>query len=159
MLFMIGAYLIAGMIDYPFILGVFNKFIQTLVGLLPILIFVFGIIFVVDLFLSPEKIKKHLGHDSGWKGWLYAVLGSVFIVSPPYVIFPLLGEFKDRGMKYSLMAVFLGNRNVQPAFLPVMVYYFGLTFTVVISIYILAFSILTGVIMGKVMKEGDLIQL
>lgn len=156
MLGMIAVYLIASFVDKSFVLSSFNKFIQTLVELLPILVLVFGVIFIVNIFLNPEKIKKHLGHDSGLKGWLYASLGSVLIVSPPYVIFPLLGQLKKHGMKYSLMAVFLGNRNVQPAFLPVMAYYFGLYFAVVISVYILAFSILNGIIMGKVMNESEL---
>lgn len=153
---MVGIYLIASITNAPFIESSFLRFLQTFVQLLPVLLLVFGVIFLVNLFLNPEKIKKHLGYDSGLKGWFYAVLASVFIASPPYVIFPLLGQLKKHGMKYSLMAVFLGNRNVQIAFLPVMVYYFGLPFTVVISVYILTFSILNGIVMGKVMKEVEL---
>lgn len=146
-------YLIAIVFSASFAWNSFVNFVQNFIALLPIFLFVFVVIFIVNLFLKPEKIKKHLGHDSGIRGWLYAALASVFIASPPYVIFPLLGQLKKHGMKYSLMAVFLGNRNVQPAFLPVMVYYFGLTFTMIISVYILAFSILNGIIIGKVMKE------
>lgn len=155
MLVMIAIYLIAGIIDASFVAIAFRGFLDGLIKLLPIMIFVYVIIFIVNLFLRPEKIKHHLGHDSGIKGWFYAVLGSIFIISPPYVMFPLLGQLKEHGMKYSLMAVFLGNRNVQPAFLPVMAYYFGLSFTVVISIYILIFSILSGIVIGKVMKENE----
>lgn len=153
MLGMLAVYLLASLVDKAFVLSALNQSIQTFIQLLPILAVVFAIIFIVNLFLKPETIKKHLGQDSGLKGWLYASLGSVLIVSPPYVIFPLLGQLKQHGMKYSLMAVFLGNRNVQPAFLPVMVYYFGLPFTVIISSYILIFSILSGILVGKVMKE------
>ncbi|HBO16422.1 MAG: hypothetical protein UR69_C0003G0033 [Candidatus Moranbacteria bacterium GW2011_GWE2_35_2-] len=159
MLSMAVVYLIAIFVDKSFVLSSFNKFVQTLIELLPILVLVFGVIFIVNIFLNPETIKKHLGHDSGLKGWFYASLGSVLIVSPPYVIFPLLGQLKKHGMKYSLMAVFLGNRNVQPAFLPVMVYYFGLPFTVVISVYILIFSVLSGIVMGRVMEENDLVKM
>ena len=156
MLGMVAVYLIASFIDKPFVLSSFDKFLKTITELVPILVLVFGVIFIVNIFLNPEIIKKHLGHDSGLKGWFYASLGSVLIISPPYVVFPLLGQLRKHGMKYSLMAVFLGNRNVQPAFLLVMVYYFGLPFTVVISVYILIFSILSGVIIGRVMKEADL---
>jgi len=153
MLFMIVVYLIAGVVDFSFAASAFHGFLANLSKLLPIMVFVYVIIFIVNLFLHPEKIKHHLGHDSGLKGWAYASLGSVLIITPPYVMFPLLGQLKEHGMKYSLMAVFLGNRNVQPAFLPVMVYYFGLSFTIVVSCYILAFSILSGIIMSRIMRE------
>jgi len=152
---MVAIYFVASIFNASLVLNSLEKAFQTFVKLLPVLVLVFGVIFVVNLLLNPEKIKRHLGHDSGIKGWFFASAASVLIVSPPYVVFPLLGQLKEHGMRYSLMAVFLGNRNVQPAFLPVMAFYFGLPFTVVISVYILIFSVLSGIIMGKVMKESE----
>jgi uncharacterized membrane protein YraQ (UPF0718 family) len=153
MLGMIAIYLIAGIANPSLVMGALNKSFQTFVGLLPILALVFGIIFIINLFLDPEKIKKHLGHESGMKGWLYAILASILITAPPYVMLPLLGQLKKHGMKYSLLAVFLENKNVQLVFLPVMAYYFGVSFTVVISVYIMIFSILSGIFIGKIMQE------
>ena len=151
MFFMVGVYLLLAIFDLPQTLANLQNFWRTLISLVPILLLVFSVIFLVNLFLKPEVIKRHLGHDSGLKGWFYASIASIFIVSPPYVIFPLLGELKAHGMKYSLIAVFLSNRNVSPAFLPVTAYYFGLPFTVIISCYILLFSVFAGLVMGQVM--------
>ncbi|MCD4693857.1 hypothetical protein K8R62_00675, partial [bacterium] len=65
----------------------------------------------------------------------------VLISGPPYVLFPLLGDLKKKGMSNSLIAVLLYNRNVKITFIPVMIYYFGLEFTVIISILIILFSV------------------
>ena len=47
-------------------------------------------------------------------------------------------------MRNSLLAVLLYNRNVKIPFIPAMIYYFGLKFTVFISLYIIIFSVLNG---------------
>lgn len=146
-------YLLLGLNNYPFALDTFKNFFQAFVKIFPFLLFVFFIIFIINLFLKPEAIKRHLGHNAGIKGWLYVSLGSIFITSPPYVTFPLLGELKKHGMRYTFIAVFLNSRNVQLAFLPIMAHYFGLLFTVVISIYVILYSILSGIILEKLMKQ------
>ncbi len=131
----------------------FLNFLESLAKVLPILGLVFFIMFLGYVYLKPQLIKKHLGSDSGLKGWAFALLGSVIFSGPQYVIFPLLKELKEHGMKNSLIAVFLNNRNVQPAFLPVMAYYFGLPFTVVFSILVLLYALLSGVLIGYFVKE------
>jgi len=136
-----------------FAAGAFAKFLDAFWKVLPILFFVFFVMFLVNYFLKPEVVKRHLGHDSGLKGWLYATFGSIAISGPPYVLFPLLGELKKHGMKYSLITVFVNNRNVQPAFIPVIAYYFGWKFAIVFGVYVLLFSIVSGLIMGRLMKE------
>ena len=150
---MIAIYAVLFLANPSFTSNSFSVFIKEFIGLIPMLVFFFFVIFIINYFLNPEIIKRHLGSDSGLKGWLYALLGSILISSPPYVVFPMLKELKKHGMKYSLIALFMNNRNVQPAFLPVMVFYFGLSFTVVISIYILIFAVLNAVLLGKIMDE------
>jgi uncharacterized membrane protein YraQ (UPF0718 family) len=154
LIFIIIVYVVTYFFNPSFIKNSVANFMETLLQLLPILGIVFIAIFFINIFLKPEKIKKHLGYDSGIKGWFYTGVASVLFIGPPYVMFPLLGELKNHGMKYSLLAFFLGNRNVKPVFLPVMIYYFGTLFTIVISFYIIIFAMLTGVIMGRIMQES-----
>ena len=56
-------------------------------------------------------------------------------------------------MKNSLIAVFLNNRNVQPAFVPVMAFYFGMPFTVTFSLLVLAYALLSGLMVGYLVKD------
>lgn len=131
----------------------FGNFFSSLIKVLPILLLVFFVMFLGYIFLKPQIVKKHLGEDAGLKGWIVALVGSVLFSGPQYVIFPLLKELKEHGMKNSLIAVFLNNRNVQPAFLPVMAYYFGIKFTVIFAILVLLYALLSGILIGYLVKE------
>lgn len=134
-------------------LGCFQNFLMDFLRVLPILLVVFFVMFLSYMFLKPSIIKKHLGEDSGVRGWIFASLASIFMAAPIYLLFPLLKELKSQGMKNSLIAVFLNNRNVQPAFLPVLVFYFGLPFTIVFSILILCYALLSGFLVGQFVKD------
>ena len=120
---------------------------------LPILGLVFILLFILNIFLTPPRVRTFFGTGSGVRGWVLAIIGSILITGPPYVLYPMLGECKRHGMKDSLLAVILYNRNVKIPFLPPMVYYFGLPYTVVLSSYILLFSVLNGMIIGYFLRE------
>lgn len=153
LLLVMGSYLFVGYFYRSYTEGALSSFIKTLINIVPILIFVFAVMFLINIFVQPAIIKKHLGSDSGLKGWMYAILGSILISGPPYILFPFFGELQKQGMKNSLIVVFFSNRNVQPAFIPVMIYYFGTPFTVVISVYIIIFSVINGLVLGKILDK------
>jgi len=148
---MAAVYAVLGFFNYPYASKTLANALGNFVKLIPLLALVFLVIFVVNIFLHPEAIKKHLGRESGKRGWLYAVLGSILISAPPYVLFPMLGELKKNGMRHSLIAVFMNNRHVQLPLLPVMAYYFGLAFTMIIACYILIFAVINGKIIGMIL--------
>ncbi len=144
------------------IIGIFNKNLtlkalsntgQMLIKISPIFILIFIVMLIINVFLKIEKIKQHLGDDSNWKTWIYTIIAGVLISGPPYILFPMLKNLKDGGMKNSLIAIFLYNRNVKIPFIPVMIFYFGLPFTVIISIYIVIFSIFNGLLIGHWVKD------
>lgn len=131
----------------------FGNFLASFGKVLPILAVVFFVMFLGNVFLKPQMIKRHLGEDSGLKGWAAALFGSMIFSGPPFVLFPLLRELKENGMKRSLIATFLNNRNVQPAFVFAMAYYFGLPFAAAFSAVILAYAVLSGILIGYLVKE------
>ena len=153
LIFVLALYLGILLVDAGFAGTIALQFLATLKQVLPIIVLVFFIMFLLNLFVRPEIIKKHLGHDSGVKGWAYTILASIIMAGPPYILMPMVADFRRHGMKTSLAAVFLSNRSVQPVFLPVMAYYFGWTYTIIVSVCIVAFSILSGMIMGKMINE------
>ena len=124
-----------------------------LTKVIPVLGVVFGFLFLVNLFIHPGWIKKHLGPNSGFRGWVYAVIGGILISGPPYIIYPMLGELKKEGARNGLLAAMLYNRNVKPQFLPAMIYYFGFRYTVILSVYIIIFSLLNGKILEWVTRK------
>ena len=130
-----------------------NDTVSTSINILPILIFVFLFMFLINLFLKDEMIKKYLGEKSGLKGWVYVIFSGVIIPSPPYIVIPLLGDLKKKGMRTALIVTFLYSRNLQIAFLPVMAYYFGILYTIINAFYVFIFAILSGIIIEKLVQD------
>ena len=135
------------------VLAALQYFGVMLSKVLPVLGLVFIILFLTNLFLNPARIRKHLGVESGLRGWFYAIIGGIFISGPPYVLYPMLGELQQHGARNALLATMLYNRNVKIHFLPALIYYFGVQYTIVLSVYILLFSLLNGKLLELLVGE------
>jgi uncharacterized membrane protein YraQ (UPF0718 family) len=117
-------------------------------GLVFPLILVFAAMFAFNVFLDPQKASYFIGRKSGIKGWVIAVIGGILSSGPVYLWYPLLSDLRSSGLKNSLIAVFLYNRAIKIPLLPVMVAYFSWTFVIILSVYMVAFSILNGLAVG-----------
>ncbi len=117
-----------------------------LVKIFPLLVIVLFFMSVVNLYIESGKIKEHMGKESGIKGIMYAIIAGILVSGPPYVLFPMLRDLKKGGARSGLLAIFLYNRNIKIPYIPVMIYYFGLNFTIIISTLIVLFSILNGML-------------
>jgi uncharacterized membrane protein YraQ (UPF0718 family) len=116
---------------------------------LPVLGLVFLLIFVANLVLEPERIKRYLGSGSGMKGWVAAVLGGILSLGPIYPWYAMLSELRQKGMRNALIAVFLYSRAVKLPLLPLMIHYFGMAYTLILCIYLIIFSIISGIAVEK----------
>lgn len=150
----VALYAIVAFFDTALISEALSGFFGMLVRIVPILALVFVIMVGFDLFFSKSGFERHIGAESGFRGWFYAILGGILVSGPPYLLFPLLGDLKRKGVRDMLLAVFLYNRNVKIPFIPVMIYYFGLPFTVIISVYIILFSVINGFLVGYLVEEN-----
>jgi len=103
---MIVIYLVIGLVNYSFFVKILISSYKNLIGIIPVLLLTFLIVFIINYFIKPEIIKKHLGNSSGIKGWLYVLLGSIFISGPPFTIFPILKELKGHGMNIRYWLLF-----------------------------------------------------
>jgi len=117
---------------------------QLLKKVIPILVFVFILIFVFNLWLKPEVVVKYLSKQSGIKGWLLAIGSGMVSMGAIYMWYPLLSDLKEKGMDNSLIATFLYNRAIKLQLLPFLIYYFGWTFTIIMTIYMIIFSVING---------------
>ena len=87
-------YILVYFLDQEFALAAFNDFGQMIFRIAPAIILVFGVMFLVNFFITAEVVKKNLGKASGKKGLVYSLLASSFVTAPPYVLFPLLRDLK-----------------------------------------------------------------
>jgi uncharacterized membrane protein YraQ (UPF0718 family) len=155
LLLVMGLYLIASLIDPGLVRLALIGFAAMMLRVLPLLVLVFLVLVIVNLFLKPERLRRHLGAESGFKGWFWAIVAGIFISGPPYVLYPMLEDFRKQGVRSALLAVFLYNRNVKLQYLPAMAYYFGIRYTVVLSVYIILFSLISGKLVEMLVERHE----
>jgi uncharacterized membrane protein YraQ (UPF0718 family) len=109
----------------------------------------------VNLFLKPKRITRLLGRDSGLKGWALAVVLGILSTGPIYAWYPLLADLKEKGMRESLLSAFLYNRAVKLPLLPMMIAYFGIGFTAVLTALMVAGSVLGGLLLERLLRGGE----
>jgi uncharacterized membrane protein YraQ (UPF0718 family) len=117
---------------------------MILLKLLPILAVVVLLLGVLAYYFNAKKLSKHLGRESGWRAWFYAASGGILSHGPSYVWYPLLHDLRDHGTRDGLLITFLYVRAIKIPWLPVMIDYFGWSFTLWLSIFLITFGILQG---------------
>lgn len=145
-------YFILIFINFDLVQKSLFQFIQLTKEIIPVFISIFILMFLLNIYLDKNKIMKLLGHSSGIKGWIISVIGGILSMGPVYIWYPILSDLKEKGMKNSFIAVFLYNRAIKLPVLPIMVHYFGLTFTIILTSYMIIFSIINGILINKIVK-------
>jgi len=145
-----GLYAVAGFFSHTVALDALCTFRSLLIRIVPVLLLVFGLLFLASLFLERAWLVRHLGRASGIGGWALTVLCGILSAGPLYAWYPLLGELKKKGVNGALIAAFLYSRALKLPLLPLMVHYFGLAYTGVLSVCIVAFSVVSGLLMKRV---------
>lgn len=134
--------------------GLFHQatllFLKLFKKMLPALVGVFLLIFLINLYLKPKKIVRHLGKESGFKGILLATSAGIISTGPIYVWYPLLADLREKGMINSLITIFLYNRAVKIPLLPMMIYYFGINFTITLTVLMILFGVINGWAVEKI---------
>ncbi len=111
------------------------------------------LVFLIQLFSGPRALVDHFNvHKS--LGWLIAILGGVFSMGSIYMWYPLMDKFRRGGVRDAFIATFLYNRAVKVQLLPLFVYYFGLRFVVIMTSYMIIFSVLGGLLVERLNKIG-----
>ena len=115
--------------------------------LLPLCL-VFLLMIGVNLFLKPQHVAKIVGQGAGIKQKLLAAAAGIMSAGPIYAWYPMLKDFREKGVEHSLLAVFLVNRAVKPFLLPVMISFFGWIYVAALTLLTVAGSLCVGSIVG-----------
>lgn len=126
-----------------------NKFFSIFVDICPMLFIVFILMFIINYFMSPKWLVKHLNEKNKIKRWFIAIFAGVISTGPIYMWYPMLSDLKEKGIDSGLIATFLYARALKPALLPLMILYFGIFYTILFSCAIIVFSVVQGIIINK----------
>jgi len=129
------------------------KSCEVVLKLLPVFVMIILILTLINYFLKPKIIMKYFGKNSGLKGWVLAVISGVVSHGPLYAWYPMIDELRKDGLKDSLLITFMFTRTIKIPYIPILIDYFGLLFTVILFINILIAGILQGLIMEVFNKK------
>jgi len=134
---------------------IWSEFVSIWVKILPIFALIIILTTLINYFLKPKHIIKHLGEESGVMGTVYAIIGGILSHGPMYVWYGMLEDMREHGLRDGLIATFLYARAVKLPLLPFMIGLFGVTFTIVINLYILLFAVLQGKIIDNILRKDS----
>ncbi len=145
-------YIAIAFIDWSGVVASLSFFIKITVKLVPLFISIFVLMSIINCFISNKFLLKWLGSEAGIKGWLVSIIGGIISIGPIYMWYPLLSDLQEKKAKEGFIATFLYNRAVKPALLPLLIYYFGWIYTLVLTVIMIFASIAQGVIVEKIME-------
>jgi len=131
--------------NYDLFLKSILIFRDLFVRILPFLIAIFIFMFLTIQFLKPKKIRKYLGKESGLKGIGLTILAGIISTGSVYLWYPLIKELKDKGMTNKLIAIFIYNRSIKIPLLPMLIFFFGIKYSITLLILTVIFSYLVGI--------------
>jgi uncharacterized membrane protein YraQ (UPF0718 family) len=105
----------------------------------------------LNLFLTLPQFEKMTQNGSGMKQTAVAAVAGILSTGPIFAWYPILKELRDRGAAPSLMAVFLVNRAIKPALLPMLVSLFGWPFVLIFTLLTVAASFCVGFCINRLL--------
>ncbi len=127
---------------------------KVLKMIIPILLIVLFLMLFLNSFIDEKTFTKHLGEESGIKGWLVAIGAGILSHGPGYIWYPLLQNLREKGVKDSLIIAFLYARSIKLPWLPMMISYFGIKFAIVFTLYIIFGAVVQGLIVEINQKKA-----
>jgi uncharacterized membrane protein YraQ (UPF0718 family) len=122
------------------------------------LLIAFIVMILLNFLSGHEKISRFFGRSQGIKGIAFSSLAGILSMGPVYAWYPLLKGLREKNVSDFHLANFLSNRAIKPFLFPVMVFYFGWIYTLILNLLILIGSLLTAKIVsiaGKRITQRD----
>jgi len=124
--------------------------LETVKMIAPILLLVFFLMALLNTFIDSKSISRHIGKQSGVRGWIIALVGGILSHGPGYIWYPMLSDLRDQGARDGLVVAFFYTRSIKLPWLPLMISYFGLAFTVVLTLLVVLSAWIQGLIIDRI---------
>jgi len=122
----------------------------------PALFIAFAAMVTLNVFVKAAHVKRLLGKTKKTRGVILSTAAGVLSMGPIYAWYPLLKELREKGASDFHIANFLSCRAVKPPLLPFVVAYFGWFFSIVLTVFMVASSLLTASVVNHANQNpGD----
>jgi len=149
-------YLVIGLFNFDYFLKisfeVYNIFVKQI---LFVLVVVFVLMFILNILLQKDKVKNLIKNSNSFTKYFFAVIWWIFSTGPVYMWYPFLKQLKDHWLNYGHIASFIYARAVKIPFLTVMIFYFGLKYTVIFNSVLIFLAVLIGLLINLIFNFFD----
>ena len=132
-----------------------KAFFDVLMEMLKILPCAFVLIGLFEVWVDKETIIKHLGDSSGAKGYFWVMLLAGFSIGGLYVAFPLAETLHKKGASLKVVFAYLGFAGIFR--IPMTIFelsFLGIPFTLVRLLVTAPLFLVTGIVMGTILKKS-----
>ncbi|MFO7722455.1 MAG: permease [Bacteroidales bacterium] len=129
----------------------FWLFFREMIIFLPMMFILVGLF---DVWVPREKIEKHIGKSSGWKGTGLVILLATLQAGPLYGAFPFAYILWKKGCSIRNIFIYLGAFSTLK--IPMITFeigFLGIHFSLLRTLITLPFFILIGFIMEKLLEN------
>ena len=116
----------------------------------------FILIGLFDVWVKKETIEKHLGKDSGIKGYLWVILLSGTTVGGIIVAFPVAYSLYKKGARLSVIFTYISASAIGR--IPMTIFeasFIGIKFSIIRLIISLPLVIISSIIIEKIVSKSD----
>ena len=131
----------------------FHVFTKLITEILPLLVVIYLFQLLLDYFVDNKKLKHFMEANKGIVEWVIAVVAGILSVGPGYMWYTILKDLRDKGVKDRFLVAFLYNRAIKIPWLPMLIFYFGWTYSLVLLVVMVVVSIPTAIITEKLVDE------
>jgi uncharacterized membrane protein YraQ (UPF0718 family) len=128
----------------------------TLASVLLLIAAVFGLVGLLQVWVSRDLIVRLLGREGGLKGLLLAALCGTLLIGPAYIIFPLLMSIHKQGARWAVVTIVLAAYAVKLQMIPIEIEFLGWPFALGRSLLTVALAIPTGLLVEALMERRKL---
>lgn len=131
-----------------------NVFVDTVFEMLKILPCAFILLALFDQWTKRETVERHLGVDSGVRGYLWAILLGGMSIGGLYVAFPVAYSLFRKGASLRVIFSFVGFAGV--CRIPMTLFemsFLGVKFTAVRLAVSIPLMLLAGIVMGGFLER------
>jgi uncharacterized membrane protein YraQ (UPF0718 family) len=125
---------------------------RSLWMLLPLLIAVFSLVGLFQVFLTPEQVQRAMGAGNGWLALLVGGGIGAVSIGPPLAAYPLAGSMLEAGAWPPAVAAFIVSWiSVGVVTLPFEAATFSLRFALLRNVVNFGLALLIGLLLGVVL--------
>ncbi|OPX27988.1 MAG: hypothetical protein B1H06_04085 [Candidatus Cloacimonas sp. 4484_143] len=131
----------------------FLTFASSMLKVVPVAFILIGLF---EVWIKRETIEKHLGDNSSWRGYFWAMLLSGTTVGGLYVAFPITAVLYNKGAKLSVIFTYIGAVSVSRV--PMTIFeasFLGIKFTLVRLLVSLPLIIISSIVLGNTLTKSN----